>query len=266
GTCSDWDHDPKQGPVGTIQTNAFFEGAINLSAFPALSTACFSSFLAETRSSASVTATLKDFVLGQFDTCPEISVTKVARDDAVCAGDPVTYDYTVNNPTGFTLNVTLVDDNETAGTGDDLDVGKDTNCSAIVGSPTPFTLAPGASRTFTCTRTLSVGTHTNTVTAVASFGGFSDTKTATETVTVSPSPDLSINTVSCDIDGSINLTVTDANSTGATYSWTRNGAAFAGNVTQITVTSPGTYVVTGTTTAGCIDTATRVVGLCTDSP
>ena len=68
GTCSAWQHDPKSGPDGTIQVNAFFEGAINLDAFPALQGACFSSFLAETRSSASVTATLKDFVLGQFDT------------------------------------------------------------------------------------------------------------------------------------------------------------------------------------------------------
>ena len=264
GTCSAWQHNPKQGPNGTIQTNAFFEGAINLSAFPALSNACFSSFLAETRSSSVVTATLKDFVLGQFDTCPEISVTKVARDDEVCVGDPVTYDYTVNNPTTFNLNVTLVDDNETGGTGDDLDVGADGNCAAIVGSPTSFVLNAGASRTFTCTRSLSVGSHTNIVTAVASFGGFSDEATATETVTVSPSPDLLISSFSCDLDGSSTLTVTDSNATGATYSWTRNGAAFAGNVASVTVTQAGTYVVTATTAAGCVDTATRVVGLCSD--
>src|SRR6185369_16413256 len=39
GTCGAWQHDPKTGPDGTIQVNAFFEGAINLSAFPALSNA-----------------------------------------------------------------------------------------------------------------------------------------------------------------------------------------------------------------------------------
>ena len=265
GTCTAWEYTPKGGaPGGPIPTNAFFEGAINLDAFPGLGDVCFSSFMTETRSSASVTATLKDFVLDQLDTCPEISVTKVARDDDVCAGDPVTYDYTVTNPTGFNLSVTLVDDNETAGTGDDLDVGADGNCAAIVGSPTSFTLNAGASRTFTCTRTLSVGTHTNIVTAVATFGSFSDDATATETVTVNASPALSINQITCDLDGSSTLTVTDGNTTGATYSWTRNGAAFAGNVTSINVTQTGTYVVTGTTAAGCIGTATRVVGLCSD--
>ena len=265
GTCTQWEYTPKGGsPGGPIPVNAFFEGAINLDAFPGLGDVCFSSFMTETRSSASVTATLKDFVLDQLDTCPEINVTKVARDDDVCAGDPVTYDYTVDNPTGFALNVTLVDDNETAGTGDDLDVGGDNNCATIVGSPTIFVLAAGQSRTFTCTRNLSVGTHTNIVTAVASFGSFSDDDTATETVTVNPSPDLSINSFTCDLDGSSTLTVTDANATGATYSWTRNGAAFAGNVTSVNVTLAGTYVVTATTAAGCVDTATRVVGLCSD--
>src|SRR6185436_17173138 len=121
-------------------------------------------------------------------------------------------------------------DNETGGTGDDLDVGGDNNCAAIVGSPTSFVLNAGQNRTFTCTRTLSVGTHTNIVTAVASFGGFNDDAKATETVTVNASPDLSINSFTCDLDGSSTLTVTDANATGATYSWTRNGAALAGNV------------------------------------
>jgi hypothetical protein len=102
------------------------------------------------------------------------------------------------------------------------------------------------------------------VTAVASFGGFTDDATATETVTVNASPDVSINSFTCDLDGSSTLTVTDANATGATYSWTRNGAAFAGNVTSVNVTLTGTYVVTATTAAGCVDTATRVVGLCSD--
>jgi uncharacterized repeat protein (TIGR01451 family) len=45
----------------------FLEEGVNLSALGL--NACFSSFLAETRSSQSPTATLSDFVIGQFDTC-----------------------------------------------------------------------------------------------------------------------------------------------------------------------------------------------------
>jgi hypothetical protein len=46
----------------------FYEGGINLSAFN-LGGECFSSIASETRSSTSTTATLKDFVLGQFAVC-----------------------------------------------------------------------------------------------------------------------------------------------------------------------------------------------------
>jgi hypothetical protein len=262
GTCSAWQHDPKTGPDGTIQVNSFFEGAINLSAFPALSNACFSSFLAETRSSSSVTATLKDFVLGQLDTCPDISITKVADDTDICAGTPTTYTYTVTNPTTFNLSATVVDDNETpANTADDLDVTS--NCATIVGSPQSVTLSPG-NTVYQCTRTLSTGTHTNVVKATATFGNFSSTATATETVTVSANPDMSIDNFACNTSGlASTLTATDLNSSGATLSWTRNGAAFAGNVTSINVTLPGVYVVTATTTGGCSDTASRTVGICT---
>ena len=276
GTCSAWQHDPKNGPDGTIQVNAFFEGAINLDAFPALQGACFSSFLAETRSSASVTATLKDFVLGQFDTCPEVSITKTANDTEVCNGDVTTYTYVITNPTSFTLNGTIVDDNGTPCTGpnnpagcaaDDRDVAV-TGCPALNGAnPTSISLPPGNTQK-TCTATLGVGSHTNIVKVVASFGGFSDEATATATVVVQPVPSMSINTVACDTTGSIILTATDANSAGGTLSWTRQPpgggtkTAFAGNVSSITVTQPGIYEVTSTTAAGCIGTAVRTVGLC----
>src|SRR5258705_2835213 len=101
---------PKAGTPGVIPVAQFFEGAINLDAFPALRGLCINSFLVETRSSSSVSAQLKDFVIGDFNTCPEITVTKVADDTSVCEGTPTTYTYTVNNPTGFTLSVTLIDD------------------------------------------------------------------------------------------------------------------------------------------------------------
>src|SRR5215212_10082128 len=276
GSCPAWQHTPKSGPNGTIQTNSFFEGAINLDAFPALQGACFSSFLAETRSSASVTATLKDFVLGQFNTCPHVSITKTPNDTEVCNGDVTTYTYVINNPTTFTLSGTVVDDNGTPCSSpnnpvgcalDDRDVAA-SGCPTLNGAnPTSISLPPGNTQR-TCTATLAVGSHTNIVEVIASFGGFSDTKTATATVVVQPNPSMSISTVSCDTTGSIQLTASDANSAGGTLSWTRQPpgggtkTAFAGNVSSITVTTPGIYEVTSTTSAGCVGIASRAVGLC----
>ena len=53
----------------------FYEGGIDLGAFPHLSEQCFSSFLIETRSSPSVDAVLKDFVGGGFEACESSVVT-----------------------------------------------------------------------------------------------------------------------------------------------------------------------------------------------
>jgi hypothetical protein len=47
----------------------FYEGGINLSAFPQLASECFGSFLVETRSSSSTSATLKDFIGGALQNC-----------------------------------------------------------------------------------------------------------------------------------------------------------------------------------------------------
>lgn len=52
----------------TYEVNEFFEGGIDLTALGA-DQLCFSSFLSETRSSTSTTATLKDFVIGKFEDC-----------------------------------------------------------------------------------------------------------------------------------------------------------------------------------------------------
>ena len=75
-----WAFDDK-GAAGTsnpIPPQSFFEGGIDLnSLFPSGQVPCFGGFLAETRSSQSVTATLKDFSGGAFNTCvpPTIATT-----------------------------------------------------------------------------------------------------------------------------------------------------------------------------------------------
>ena len=64
---------PGQNPANTLETPEFVEGAINLTdAFHAAGTtppACQGSFMAETRSSDTLSATLKDYALGALDTC-----------------------------------------------------------------------------------------------------------------------------------------------------------------------------------------------------
>ena len=69
GTTAPWPFLDKSGNTN-FANGEFFEAGINLSD-PTINLAnqCFSSVLAETRSSTSTTATLKDFVLGEFATC-----------------------------------------------------------------------------------------------------------------------------------------------------------------------------------------------------
>jgi len=84
-----------------IRAGEFVEGGINLT-FLGLADECFSSFLAETRSSTSVNATLKDFIGGQFDVCEATLSTapSVGAGATVTPGTPVTDIATVvgNNP------------------------------------------------------------------------------------------------------------------------------------------------------------------------
>ena len=92
----------------------FYEGGINLSAFPQFADRCFTGFLLDTRSSQSPTATLFDYTFGSLGNCePEIEVTKSPSVDDVCAGSDtsVTYSYTVTNTGNVDLtNVDVSDD------------------------------------------------------------------------------------------------------------------------------------------------------------
>ena len=204
GSCpTSWQYTPKGGVAGgPISTNSFFEGGINLNAFPALAGSCFSSFAAETRSSSVVTATLKDFVIGTFNTCVSLTISKTVTD--VCEGSgaagATTYTYKVKNVGGVTANFTLTDDNETNPYSqpfaasqigaDDLDVGKDNNCATQIGAgtPTSFSLGPNVEKTFICTRNRPPGTYTDTAQATGTFQGSTQTKIATATAHVFANP------------------------------------------------------------------------------
>lgn len=112
---SPWPYVPKAnvGTPGIFPPQTFFEGGININQVFG-EARCFSSFLAETRSSQSVTAQLKDFVLGEFPVC-RVELSKVCGTGTF---DPnqnaIVADYTVTvENTGFaTVNeIIATDDN-----------------------------------------------------------------------------------------------------------------------------------------------------------
>lgn len=109
-----WAYQPKSGTPNVIPPGGFFEGGINISQ-TVPGTACVASFLAETRSSTSPSATLKDFSVGSLPTCS----LAVERTCAVVGLNPdsttlfvATYTISVTNtgattlPAGTTVTVT----------------------------------------------------------------------------------------------------------------------------------------------------------------
>ncbi len=68
GTASPWAFTNKRGGT-TYDAGEFYEGGLNLAAFPQLASECFGSFQIETRSSQSTSAVLKDFIGGPLQHC-----------------------------------------------------------------------------------------------------------------------------------------------------------------------------------------------------
>jgi hypothetical protein len=143
---SPWDYTPKSGSADIFPNNSFFEGGIDLTAiFGENSVPCFASFLAETRSSTSVDAVLKDFDLGSFPNC-SVDIDATCTDAAVNSnqtGYDYTYDTTVTND-GFGPLVSL-DVYRIIGQDDHLEPS-DPDADEFIG--TIASLAGGASSSF----------------------------------------------------------------------------------------------------------------------
>ena len=160
-----WAYTPKSGSPGTFPQFSFFEGGINISQiFAGTTPPCFASFMAETRSSTSETAVLKDFVLGAFPVCG-IAIVKACPSSRPNA-DQTAFIYDVNGTvtnTGFAplYDVVVVDDAGTPGNpADDFSFLLDT-------------IGPGVSATFSGSfeSTLNPPTNTASVSAATSPGG-----------------------------------------------------------------------------------------------
>ncbi|MBD3635256.1 MAG: hypothetical protein HUJ23_10170 [Methylophaga sp.] len=118
GTDVPWLTETKQPgntPSNDLDVSEFFEGKINLTALNLVG--CFTKYMAVTRSSTSLTATIFDYALGDFSLC-SIDVTKACTtgiDNPVInnTGDKVvtTFDVTVTNDgAGSVSNVTIEED------------------------------------------------------------------------------------------------------------------------------------------------------------
>jgi hypothetical protein len=170
-----WPYANKTGYSG-IPPESFFEGGINVSKLLGGDVPCFSSFLAETRSSRSETAQLKDFVLGDFNLC-SIAVTKQCTAAVNSAGDSIAVDFSgvVTNDGGLPLtNVTVKDDMGTPDTADDI---------TVFG---PATLQPGESQPYSGDYGTTAIPATDTVTAE----GHRNSTTLTDTAEATCSPDI----------------------------------------------------------------------------
>jgi hypothetical protein len=88
GVVAPWPYLDKSGNSTYLQ-GELLEAGINLSLLPNIASECFASFLAETRSSTSTTATLKDFVLGNFGNCVATMTTHVSSAGPVTPGTTV---------------------------------------------------------------------------------------------------------------------------------------------------------------------------------
>ncbi|HEV8546055.1 MAG TPA: DUF11 domain-containing protein, partial [Candidatus Limnocylindrales bacterium] len=94
-----WPYTDKDGNHD-FAPGAFYEGGINLDDIFPNGAPCFSGFLAETRSSQSTSAQLKDFALGSLSTCAPPTIETQVSDASVDFGGSVTDTATLSGENG----------------------------------------------------------------------------------------------------------------------------------------------------------------------
>ena len=145
---SPWTYTPKSGAQNFFPYESFFEGGMNITRILGF-TPCFSSFMAESRSSDKFTATLKDFVLGSFPVCG-IAVSKACKVARLTDENDNTDKYFYVEFSGQVSNsgagaipkgaeLTVIDDAGTPNdTADDVTIKQTLTDDLAPGSPVPF--------------------------------------------------------------------------------------------------------------------------------
>lgn len=166
-----WSYENKDvGVTNMFPPGAFFEGAIDLTQLLPNDSPCFTNFLAESRSSTSITATLKDFAMpsGGFNVC-KIAVTKACTQPTLnSAQDHIIYaiqGQVTNSGFGTVYNVALSDSPAADGTFQQVDC----TTGASLGSFPLSTLGSGESVCYKNTMTVPLAQNgtTDTVSATA---------------------------------------------------------------------------------------------------
>ncbi len=148
-----WSFTPKAGVAGTYPVSQFFEGGINVSRLFPGANLCLSSFIAETRSSTSNTAQLKDFASGAFVLCG-LNITKACPNPGTVntGGATIHYVYTgtVSNTGAGTMDPVYVVDTLPSGS---------TNAVFKKGTAAVPPSAPGAATTTVSTSACPAGAN-----------------------------------------------------------------------------------------------------------
>ena len=294
---SPWAYKPKSGSAGTFPTGAFFEGGADLTALGI--TGCFTDFLCETRSSASLTAQLKDFVLGKFPASPTVTVNS----ETVCQGNSAQLCATVSGGLGsFTYlwntgETTRCIDVSTAGTytvvatgtngcsgegsgtltvnalpGCSITGGSDGVCSGATTSWCAPTAPAGATYSYVWTGPSGFTDTTRCIT-IGTAGKYSVTITDNHGCQSSCDRTLAVyGPPACGITGGVDAvcvgTTTDWCATeapaGATYTYAWTGpSGFSDTTRCITIGTAGKYSVTITDNHGCQSSCNRMLSVYT---
>ncbi|MEA3187610.1 MAG: hypothetical protein QOD99_1440 [Chthoniobacter sp.] len=299
-TSSPWAYLAKGSSTANVfPPGTFYEGVINLSKIlPGLE--CITSFLAETRSSQSPTATLKDFVTGKFSFAPQVAVGNTAICDglkgtlsAATTGGVGPFTFSWTGPNGFTASTQTITVS-TAGTYQ-VTVTSAANCkvqasgtvtvnpkpsvsitpssaqicagntqtfaATVSGGTAPYTIKWSGSNGFTAS-TASITVATTGVYTVDVTDSKGCTASAVASLIVNPNP---VVTIGGPVGCQTTPAMISANVTGGSgslrYAWSGpNG--FSATTQTISVATGGVYTVKVVDAAGCSGQASRALGLC----
>lgn len=223
--CGDWTcRDTTGAATTTVPTNGFTEGWVDATQLGI--TNCYSTFMSHTRSSQPITATLKDFALGQFNTCDarisvgEDGVNEVGQQHTVTGHVEVNADGTFKPaPDGTPIEFAIVSGPGQLAPTSCLTTGGTGKCSVSLTSNTAGVTIVSASTT-------------------VNVGGVVITRTTNGNAGTGGSGNLTKRWV----DASIAIAPNGVNETGTQHTFTVNVIGYPSGATPVTVDSITTDV------------------------